>query len=650
MVSSICSICGTANPARAAFCFACGKPLQNTTQVTQTIQTIQTPAPTGTGALAAATLIQQRYRILAQVGKGGFGAVYKAADTKLGDRVVALKEMSQSGLSTQEAAEATGNFKREALLLAGLTQPNLPRIYDHFFDAGHWYLVMDFIEGETLEDELDKASGKLPMEKVLAIGIQLCNVLNYLHTRQPPVIFRDLKPANIMLTPDESIYLIDFGIARLFKPGQAKDTIAFGSPGYAAPEQYGKAQTTARADIYSLGATLHQMLTGNDPSDTPFSFAPMHIAAPAIEQLVMRMVSMDADRRPASVASIKQELQDIVNGNIGVLPAGAGSAYAPTYRLPLSPFMRGELLSKYSNHTGKIRSVAWSPDGKYIASAGEDMIVQVWEAATARTFLTCAGHTEWINTVAWSPDGMHIVSASNDKTARIWNAQTGSTVLIYNGHSGWRGGGINAAAWSPNGIHIATASHDKTVQVWNATSGIRKLTYREHSDDVLALAWSPTSIRIVSSGYSARVGETSIMIWDADSRATLFRYPGHNSAALALAWSPDKTRIVSSNADLQTVVWDAHDGTIRCIYHSHAGAVWTVAWSPDSRYIASGGADATVQIWNPVTGDTVYTYRGHTATAWNVEPEVRSVAWSPDGRYIASGGSDNTVVQVWRAG
>jgi WD40 repeat protein len=656
MVSSICSICGTANPAQAAFCFACGRPLQNTIQAAQVTQTIQaaqtlgTPAPTGTGALAAATLIQQRYCILAQVGKGGFGAVYKAADTKLGDRVVALKEMSQSGLSTQEAAEATGNFKREALLLAGLTQPNLPRIYDHFFDAGHWYLVMDFIEGETLEETLDKAGGKLPMEKVLAIGMQLCNVLNYLHTRQPPVIFRDLKPANIMLTPDENIYLIDFGIARLFKPGQAKDTTAFGSPGYAAPEQYGKAQTTARADIYSLGATLHRMLTGNDPSDTPFSFTPMHLPAPALEQLVMRMVSMDADRRPANVASIKQVLQNCANGNIGMLPAGTGSVHAPAYSTPLSPFMRGELLSKYSNHTGKIRSVAWSPDGKYIASAGEDKIMQVWEAATARTFLTCAGHSDWINAVAWSPDGMHIVSASSDKTARIWNAHTGSTVLIYNGHSGWRGGAINAAAWSPNGIHIATASHDKTVQVWNATSGIRKPTYREYSGAVLALAWSPTSNRIVSSGYAARVGETSVTIWDADSRETLLRYPGHDSIALALAWSFDKTRIVSSNADLQTMVWDAHDGTIRCIYHGHAGAVWTVAWSPNSQYVASGGADATVQMWNPVTGDTVYTYRGHTATAWNVTPEVRSVAWSPDGQYIASGGSDNTVVQVWRAG
>ena len=118
---------------------------------------------------------------------------------------------------------------------------------------------MDFIAGETLEDYQSKAPNKrLLLSEVLDIGLQLCIVLDYLHSQQPPIVFRDLKPANIIRTPTGKIYLIDFGIARYFKPGQAKDTVALGSLGYAAPEQYGKAQTTPRADIYSLGAVLHQ--------------------------------------------------------------------------------------------------------------------------------------------------------------------------------------------------------------------------------------------------------------------------------------------------------------------------------------------------------------------------------------------------------
>ncbi len=141
------------------------------------------------------------------------------------------------------------------------------------------------------------------MKEVLDIGVQLCNVLNYLHTRQPPIIFRDLKPDNVLRTADGQLYLIDFGIARHFKPGQARDTIAFGSPGYAAPEQYGKAQTGPSADIYSLGVILHQMLTGDDPSLKPFFFAPLFMRAPNRLQLLLnRMLNMDASKRPVDAA------------------------------------------------------------------------------------------------------------------------------------------------------------------------------------------------------------------------------------------------------------------------------------------------------------------------------------------------------------
>src|SRR5258708_24438437 len=283
-----CSACGAANQPGVPACSVCGQSLQaaqaaepdDASEAAQAAEpddaseAAQAAEPDDMSELAPGVFLQQRYRILSRLGRGGFGAVYKVADTRLGDRILAVKQLSQGGLRPQEIHDASETFKREALMLGGLMHPSLPRIYDHFAEAGSWYLVMDFIEGETLEERLQKASGGyLPVEEALAIGMQLCAVLGYLHTRQPAIIFRDLKPANIMVTPDGNIYLIDFGIARLFKPGQAKDTIAFGSPGYAAPEQYGKAQTTARADIYSLGATLHQMLTGSDPSEAPFAFA-----------------------------------------------------------------------------------------------------------------------------------------------------------------------------------------------------------------------------------------------------------------------------------------------------------------------------------------------------------------------------------------
>jgi len=271
------------------------------------------------------TLFRNRYIIVSKVGSGGFGSVYKARDIQSRDRLVAIKEVSLQGLHPQAMIEVTTAFQREVSVLSQLDHPNLPHLYEHFQNPDHWYLVMDFIAGETLEQYQSKAPNRrLLLSEVLDIGLQLCIVLDYLHSQQPPIVFRDLKPANIMRTPTGQLYLIDFGIARYFKPGQAKDTVALGSLGYAAPEQYGRSQTTPRADIYSLGALLHQLLTARDPSEAPFRFLPLRpkshsdpgslttsmvdMLVNKLETLITSMLEMDVNKRPPDVACVKQEL------------------------------------------------------------------------------------------------------------------------------------------------------------------------------------------------------------------------------------------------------------------------------------------------------------------------------------------------------
>ena len=307
-ITIYCSNCGAGNRAGATFCFSCGQAIH-----------IGTPAGSaGTGRIPPQQMLKQRYKIVTLVGQGGMGAVYKAEDTQFGNRLVALKEMSQSNLSPQEASEAVEQFKQEANLLANLKHPNLPSIYDYFGEHGRWYLVMDFIEGTTLSERLDKATGHfLTIPASIEIGIQLAKVLGYLHTRPTPIIFRDLKPLNIMVTPDNDIYLIDFGIARLFKADKDKDTVAYVSPGYAAPEQFGRTQTSPQSDIYSLGATLHQLLSGSEPrSNMPlFTFKPLrsynaNIPA-ALADLVAKMVNTDPTLRPTSMAEVRKELERI---------------------------------------------------------------------------------------------------------------------------------------------------------------------------------------------------------------------------------------------------------------------------------------------------------------------------------------------------
>ncbi len=680
--SPYCPTCGAANPPQAAFCFACG-------------QALNLASGLQTGLLPANQMLRQRYRILAQVGKGGFGAVYQAEDTQLGNRLVAIKEMSQYGLSPQELTQAIDAFQREAILLAGLKNPSLPLIYDQFSDAGRQYLVMEFIVGQTLEDYLTRRGGKLPLAETLQIGLQLCHVLEYLHTRQPPIIFRDLKPSNVMLTAEGQLYLIDFGIARHFKPGQQKDTIAFGSPGYAAPEQYGKAQTNPRSDLYSLGAMLHQMLSGNDPSDTPFRFAPLAASLPGgLATLIIQMVDLDESKRPASAGAVRQVLQRSADtlgishqsawpvvvqpmppiqpaqatpAPYGLMPstaaavpnlaaplAGPANAAPATYmpnpaappaaqRPPViidhSPKKQPIVIphATYDRHTDWVWCVAWSPDGRYIASASQDTTVQVWDATTLDPIATYHRHDEEVFSVAWSPDGKRIASASADATVQVWHALTGKHLLTYSNHTNV----VIDVAWSPDGTYIVSGSADRTVQVWDAFTGRPLLPYHSYSSkaktEVYAVAWSPDGEYIAFGGEASK-----IQVWrPGATKPNDITYSGHNNTIEALSWSPDGARIASASIDGSVQVWDAVTGNQIFRYDKHTGIGYTVAWSPDGKQLASSGLDKTVQVWTPTkTGRPICAYREHRG-------EVRSVAWSPDGKRIASGGLDKTV-HVWQ--
>ncbi|HZR42080.1 MAG TPA: serine/threonine-protein kinase [Ktedonobacteraceae bacterium] len=331
-VERCCHVCGAINQTGETLCFACGHSFKTTRPL---------PALTAYEVLHG-SLLFGRYRVQEQVGTGGFSAVFKALDT-IENRLVAIKALSLQGLPAQEKIEATDAFNREVQFLSLLQHRNLPRIYEHFSEANCWYIVMDFIDGTSLETHLEDKSHHMTLDEVLDLALVLCDVLEYLHAGSPMIIFRDLKPSNIMLTSDGRLYLIDFGIARHFIPGRKKDTHPFGSPGYAAPEQYGRAQTTPRSDIYSLGAILHQLLTGSDPALTPFQFSAIRQSNPAVpqelEELIATMVERDVDQRPESIALVKKRLRAIVKqrGVQSGLSAVAGiSSPAGTVSVPFT--------------------------------------------------------------------------------------------------------------------------------------------------------------------------------------------------------------------------------------------------------------------------------------------------------------------------
>ena len=262
--------------------------------------------------LERGALLNNRYRIVEILGQGGMGSVYRAIDENLGLEVAVKDNL----FTTDEYAR---QFRREALILAGLRHPHLPRVTDHFIINGQGqYLVMDYIEGEDLRERMERI-GVLPDEDVITIGAAVCEALGYLASRKPSIVHRDIKPGNVKITPQGHIFLVDFGLAKTLDGSQETTTGARAmTPGYSPPEQYGTARTDHRSDIYSLGATLYAALTGAIPEDalaramdqlalTPIRSYNSHVSR-RLAQAMEKALEVRPDDRYQSADEFKQTL------------------------------------------------------------------------------------------------------------------------------------------------------------------------------------------------------------------------------------------------------------------------------------------------------------------------------------------------------
>jgi WD40 repeat protein len=528
---------------------------------------------------------------------------------------------------------------------------------------------------------------------VLAIGAQLCDVLSYLHTREPAIIFRDLKPANVMLSVYRQVYLIDFGSARFFKPGRPKDTIAFGSPGYAAPEQYGKAQTTPRSDLYSLGALLHQMLTGLDPAESSFQFKPVRKCIANVpdelDQLIMRMLEPEADKRPDSAAEVKTVLERHTAGSWRRLYEQPGTLSSPIYQ-PRDSF-------------GQPPPDSWATSKPTLAQVQKQLGIPVTPSLASSTSsgnkisrravtgavvaLGIAGSVGLLSFAKFPMGHQHKHDAPSSQRQEI-----GHTYRVYKGHKG----SVSSIVWSymasgkllagiqAGGPYIASASFDHTVQVWDA-SGHRITKMTVHRAPVRALACSPDG-RLMASA-----DERACYVWNPLTGRIYLTHilPAGASPISSLSWSPDgqylaiaADRVYIYQITLQEVEAKA-TAQIMNIYQGHKGPVTGILWSAyASDDVVTGGADGSIQIWTSEAGqrkdmnvlaqgrpiqalghlpfppttiifayDTkilvwdclkntlVSTYTGHADT-------VTALAASPTSKQIASASLDGTV-HVW---
>ena len=260
--------------------------------------------------LEIGSLVDGKYKILNTVGQGGMSVVYLAMNEKA-NKQWAVKEVRKDGVKDFEVVKQ--GLVAETDILKKLSHPNLPSIIDVIDTEESFIIIMDYIQGNSLNKTLEEY-GAQPQENVIAWAKQLCDVLGYLHTRTPPIIYRDMKPANIMLKPDGNVTLIDFGTAREYKEKNLADTTCLGTVGYAAPEQFGgMGQTDARTDIYCLGATLYHLVTGMNPCEPPYKIRPIREINPSLsaglERIILKCTQPDPDDRYQSAAELMYALE-----------------------------------------------------------------------------------------------------------------------------------------------------------------------------------------------------------------------------------------------------------------------------------------------------------------------------------------------------
>jgi WD40 repeat protein len=279
---------------------------------------------------------------------------------------------------------------------------------------------------------------------------------------------------------------------------------------------------------------------------------------------------------------------------------------------------------------GKVSSVAFSPDGKTLASGSHDATIKIWNVSTGELITTLKGHSNSVNSVAFSPDSKIVASGSHDKTVKIWNvsrAELFTTKRHFNS--------VNSVVFSPNGKTLASGSSDKTIKIWNVSTGQEITTFKSNSNLFSSVAFNPDGKTLASCG-----GDTTIKIWNVSTRQLITTLNAHSSNVNFVKFNPDNKTLASSSFDNTIKIWNVATWQEITTLNGHSGLVNSVTFSPDGKTLASGSRDNTIKIWNVAIGQEITTLKGHSRT-------VESVAFSPDGKTLASGSWDATI-KIWK--
>jgi WD40 repeat protein/serine/threonine protein kinase len=631
------------------------------------------------GALASGVVVGKRYRIASVLGRGGFGITYSATYGEL-DARAAIKELFLPGSvrygSTVQPPEPErarfamirDRFVEEGRMLARFDHPGIVKVFDVVRDYNTTYLVMELLEGITLETKVRQ--GLLTEDQVRLLLLKVCESLATLHADD--TLHRDIKPSNVLCHATRGPVLIDFGSSRQLISGDSQVATAMVTAGFAPVEQYQTRGVFGPAtDLYSLAATALFALTGVTPVSSldrledDDSLVVPDTDDPRIAEALRQCLQVRFGDRPQHVGELVTLLTS-GDRRQGPRPATDGSAEESadvsaeesadlSAEVPV-PFA---IIPPRRSNAATLRESRPSPpaDAARSASLVEPRVRRPTKGRTFMVTLVAIAAVVGITfgavnvmhhnddgirrlsspgsvlKFAWSPDGERFATAGQDGTVKLWTAR-GKILRTLTAHTD----GVSSVAWSPDGRSVATGSWDSTVRLWDAESGAATQTINAQAGSVSAVAYSPDG-KTLASGDA----DGSVKLWDAATGDAIRNLPGHTDRVLTISWSPDSSSIVAGGADDTITTWLANDPNSLTVLKGHSADVVSVAWSPDGKTIASAGDDKRVRLWDSTSHRLRRTIGGF--------PQfVVAVGWSPQSSELAVGGWDGAVTLMNREG
>ncbi|MBL1174615.1 protein kinase domain-containing protein [Pantanalinema sp. GBBB05] len=618
------------NPDDAEFCLHCGAKL--------------TP------------LLRNRYRVVRPIGQGGFGKTYLALDEdRLKSRCVIKQFSPQVQGGSKSIDKAVQLFEQEAVRLHELGEhPQIPTLLAYFEQEQRLYLVQQFIEGQTLLQEL-LYQGSFSEQRIREVLVGVLPVLKFVHDHQ--VIHRDITPSNVIRRKaDNKLVLIDFGVAKLLSTATASlPGTKIGTEGYAPMEQIRSGRAFPASDIYSLGATCIFLMTQTKPDDL---YDPLEgrwlwrdrlmqrggKISESIAQILDKMLKDLVSERYQSADAVMRDLRQALSRPPATSNPSMFSgvtASPPTFHPPSStysspPYSRPPAPPPSNPPIPTSGQGAAAPrvsGGAQVPHVGNSIPPSKPPIPTTqdrRCLHTLAGHSRWVMAVAISPNGQLVASGGLDDVIKLWNLTTGELITTLTGHTK----AVNCLTFSPDSQFIISGSDDDTVRVWQ-TSGQSPRTLMGHTRDVNSVAIHTDGQWLVSGSE-----DRTIRLWKITTGETLRIFPNLAGMIRAVAISPDGQLVASGGLDNQIKLWNLRTGEqIHTFAGKHFNSVNAIVFSPNSKTLVSGSKDKTIKVWNLAKGEVIRTLSGHSDS-------VNSIALSSNGQRLVSGSSDKTI-RVW---